>query len=367
MEPNFERLRKAFLLEGEPDRVPLYAGVDRDVMSGFLGRRVTTLADEIEFRVKAGFDYVGLGCGLGRQLRGGPGYRPFLRERGGISANPSSRRAVANYSVYTDTPTERVWEEEGTGVIASLADFEAYPWPKAEDLDYTNFEKIGPLLPPGMKVIASMGFIMGSNRSLLGQENLFISLYDNPDLVARMFERVGSIQYQAAEIVTSFDCVGALIMPDDIAYNRGLMIAPRFLRQYLFPWYKRIGDLCKRKGIPYLYHSDGDVSEVMEDIIDCGFRGLNPIQPQAMDIVEVKRKYGHRLCLIGNIDPAYTLTRGTPQDVEGEVKLRIKQLAPGGGYCLASGSGSIPDYVPLANFKAMVEAALKYGKYPINL
>ena len=85
-----------------------------------------------------------------------------------------------------------------------------------------------------------------------------------------------------------------------------------------------------------------------------------------MDIVEVKKKLGHKLCLIGNIDLTYTLTRWTPQEVEEEVKLRIKQLAPGGGYCV-SAANAITDYVPLANFNAMREATFKYGKYPINL
>jgi uroporphyrinogen decarboxylase len=80
----------------------------------------------------------------------------------------------------------------------------------------------------------------------------------------------------------------------------------------------------------------------------------------------VKKEYGHKLCLIGNIDLAYTLTRGTPQEVEEEVKLRIKQLAPGGGYVVSS-ANTVTEYVPLANFKAMREAVFKYGKYPISL
>jgi uroporphyrinogen decarboxylase len=84
-----------------------------------------------------------------------------------------------------------------------------------------------------------------------------------------------------------------------------------------------------------------------------------------MDINEVKEKYGHSLCIIGNIDLAYTLTRGTPREVEAEVRQRIRDIAPGGGYCVSS-SNSITEYVPLDNFKAMIAATLKYGSYPIN-
>jgi uroporphyrinogen decarboxylase len=85
-----------------------------------------------------------------------------------------------------------------------------------------------------------------------------------------------------------------------------------------------------------------------------------------MDIRKVKREYGKRLCLMGNLDLGYTLTRGTPAEVEAEVKERIRTIAPGGGYCLGS-SNSVTEYVPLANYNAMREAAFKYGKYPIRI
>jgi uroporphyrinogen decarboxylase len=92
---------------------------------------------------------------------------------------------------------------------------------------------------------------------------------------------------------------------------------------------------------------------------------LNPIEPKAMNINELKKKFGSRISLIGNIDLGYTLTRGTPEEVKAEVRQRIRDLAPGGGYAVAS-SNSVPEYVPLANFNAMREATFQYGKYPIT-
>jgi 5-methyltetrahydrofolate--homocysteine methyltransferase len=85
-----------------------------------------------------------------------------------------------------------------------------------------------------------------------------------------------------------------------------------------------------------------------------------------MDIGEVKRKWGKKLCLIGNINLDSTLTLGTPDDVKAEVHERIRTLAPGGGYMVAS-SNSITDYVPLENMKAMLEATFAYGRYPVRL
>jgi uroporphyrinogen decarboxylase len=81
-----------------------------------------------------------------------------------------------------------------------------------------------------------------------------------------------------------------------------------------------------------------------------------------MDILELKRNYGHRLCLIGNIDLNYTLTRATPEEVRREVAERIAGVGPGGGYCLGS-SNSVTAYVPMENYNAMREAAFECGTY----
>jgi uroporphyrinogen decarboxylase len=124
--------------------------------------------------------------------------------------------------------------------------------------------------------------------------------------------------------------------------------------------------MVRESGRFNMYHSDGKLDTVLEDIIGCGFDAMHPIEPKAMDIVEVKRKVAGRITLIGNIDLGYTLTRGTPAEVDAEVKERIRTVGPGGGYCVGS-SNSIPSYVPLANYNAMREAAFRYGGYPLKL
>jgi len=85
-----------------------------------------------------------------------------------------------------------------------------------------------------------------------------------------------------------------------------------------------------------------------------------------MDIVEVKKKWGDKLCLIGNLNLDSTLTLGSPEDVRAEVYERIRTIGPGGGYMVAS-SNSVTDYVPLANMKAMIDATYEFGRYPIQL
>jgi uroporphyrinogen decarboxylase len=121
----------------------------------------------------------------------------------------------------------------------------------------------------------------------------------------------------------------------------------------------------RESGRVNVFHSDGRLDSVLEDLLACGFDAIHPIEPKAMDIVQTKQKVAGRATLIGNIDLGYTLTRGTPAEVEAEVRERIRTVGPGGGYCLGS-ANSITSYVPLANFNAMREAAFRYGGYPID-
>jgi uroporphyrinogen decarboxylase len=199
----------------------------------------------------------------------------------------------------------------------------------------------------------------------MGLEGMSLSLVDEPTLVPKLFEKIGRFQFRVFENMLKFDSVGAVWHADDIAYSTQLMVSPKILRQHLFPWYKEMNRLTHEKGRLAVFHSDGKLHDVIEDIIGCGFDGLNPIEPKAMDINELKKKYGSRISLIGNIDLGYTLTRGTPEEVRAEVRQRIRDLAPGGGYAVAS-SNSVPEYVPLANFNALREATFQYGKYPIT-
>jgi uroporphyrinogen decarboxylase len=93
--------------------------------------------------------------------------------------------------------------------------------------------------------------------------------------------------------------------------------------------------------------------------------GLHPIQPSAMNIKEVKEKYGSRVCVVGNIDLDYTLTLGTPEEVDREVKERIAVAGKGGGYIITS-ANSLTDYCKTENVWAMSRAVKKYGSYPLD-
>ncbi len=234
--------------------------------------------------------------------------------------------------------SKREWAPEKTGAIASMEDFERYPWPEPRDIDYSMFDEASSRLPDGMKVIAGLGggpFI--SSWSLMGFETFCLALGEDPELAEAVVGRGKSILDTVAGTLADYDCVGAFLLGDDIAYTEGLMVSPGFLRKHLFPWQK---SKCKQfcdKGLCTLYHSDGNLEQVLEDILEVGFQGLHPIEPKAMDIRKLKKTIGPRICLLGNVDLGYTLTRGTPEEVRREARQRIQEIAPGGG----QGEGSV--------------------------
>jgi len=150
-----------------------------------------------------------------------------------------------------------------------------------------------------------------------------------------------------------------MIVPEDLAWKQGPLFSPKMFRELFLPRMKRAAEKIK---IPWIYHSDGNLLPILDDLLTLGMNGLANIEPNAMDIVALKKRYGRRICLVGNIDLHYTLTQGTPEETEAEVKKRIAEVGPGGGYILAS-SNSLTAYCKPENVLAMNRAVLKYGNY----
>ena len=343
--PDFERLCTA-LFCGQPDYVPLMElGIAKNIKEGFLGKPIHSLADEVEFWQRAGYDYIKL--------------QPKV-----IFEMPSSTPDM--HSDVDEKQTQRKWAAEHFGMISSMKDAEQYPFPRPQDVDYSIFEEVTRYLPDSMKVIGQYGDIFTMTWVVMGFERFSMALFEDTELVEFLFQKFGEAVYNLFENMVDFECVRALWYSDDLAYAEGLMISPSVYRAYLFPWVRKIGALCRTKGIPFLYHSDGVLFDVLDDLMACGVNALHPVEPKAMNILELKKKVQGKLCLIGNVDLAYTLTRGTPQETAEEVKELLRTVALGGGYVLGS-SNSIPDYVKLDNYIAMIETTRNFGKYPIDI
>jgi hypothetical protein len=203
--------------------------------------------------------------------------------------------------------------------------------------------------PGMMNTIFSMG-LMGFS----------MALYGNVKLIETMLDRYIDWNIRVAEGLTAAG-VDFLVCYDDIAFNSGPFFSPQVFREIFLPRMKRFAGTLT---IPWVYHSDGDLRILFDDLLSMGMNGFNPFQPDVMDIFKYKKQYGDRLCLWGNIDLKYTLSGGTEAEVEAEVREKIKALAPGGGYILAT-SNSITDCCKVENILAMIQAKEKYGRYPM--
>ena len=344
-ETDFERFRTT-VLGGEADRVPISEGhIDQEIKEAFLGRKVATPADEVEFWQRAGYDYVVMRVGGQPVPDVAVGGDKGLAAMGG----PSHRWA---------RPT-------GNGAVTSWQQFESYPYIAIDDIDFSPIDDYARCLPDAMQIMLNVGPLFSGVWRTMGLEVFSMALVDTPDLVKAVHDKLGELIVLITERALEHPRVGGIWLGDDIAYSEALMAAPEVLRAYTFPWYAQVGELCRGAGKPLVYHSDGNLTEVIEDLIDAGINALNPIEPKAMDIVELKKRLGGRLALIGNVD-VDTLSRGTPEEVVKETRRLLREVAPGGGYCLAS-SNSIPYYVPVENWIAMVNTALAEGTYPINV
>ena len=346
LEPDFNRLRTVFLLQGEPDRVPnAELHVDWQIKQAFLGRPIQTVQDDVDFWYRAGYDYI--------YLRANYEYRMV------------GDGHAAQDRLYAGDMQLSKWEGEEKSLVGDWQEFEAYPWPHPQTIDYSNLEACARCLYPGMKIISGVGGIFTRVWRIMGFETFCFALKDAPELVAAMFRRVGETQLEVFRRIVEMDQIGAMWYGDDLAYISGTMVHPKVLRRYLFPYLSEMGALCKQNDLPFIIHSDGNLWQVLPDLIACGFDAIHPVEPKAMDSRELKEAYGDRLCLLGNIEIGEILTLGTPADVEAEVKDRIRRLAPGGGYAVGS-SNTVAHYVKLENFEAMVKATRKYGRYPIT-
>ncbi|MCC5876282.1 MAG: nucleoside 2-deoxyribosyltransferase [Candidatus Sumerlaeia bacterium] len=332
--PDFTQLETT-LRGGWAGRVPLLElGIAPTIKGEILGRPPTTVADEVAFMTQMGYDYVKLQ----------PKIQFHFDRR---HAQPGEKQ------------DDRAWVTSSAVLLETMEDFQLYTWPDASGITYERLEMAREHLPDGMKVIGQYGDIFTTVWELMGFENFSVACYEDPDLIAALFQKVGDLVIGMYDIMAPMEHVGALWYSDDIAYTNGLMVSPEFLRSHFFPCLGRIGAIAARHGKPLLYHTDGVLHTVLEDIKGAGVNALHPIEPLAMDIVELKRQVGNDLCLCGNID-VDLLTRGTREQVRARVVERMEALHGGGGYCLGS-SNSVPDYVRVENYLEMVTAATEYN------
>ncbi|RLF14263.1 MAG: hypothetical protein DRJ66_06360, partial [Thermoprotei archaeon] len=185
-------------------------------------------------------------------------------------------------------------------------------------------------------------------------------MYTRPSLISRILDGLDKIRFEQAKLLIDAG-VDVIVDGDDVGAQTTMIVSPSLWRRFLKPRYKRLADLCHRHGVYFFFHSDGWIEPIIPDLVEIGVDILNPVQPECMDPVKVKRLYGDKLCLEGTISVQRTLPFGSVKEVVNEVKDRIRKLGPT-GFILGPTHVIQPD-TPIENILALYRAAIKYGSF----
>ena len=215
------------------------------------------------------------------------------------------------------------------------------------------------ILVLGVGVMHQIQFMRGYASSL---EDLIAS----PSFVRTFMDRYTDFWVRMTEraLQEVGDLVDLAMFGDDLGTQQGPVMSPALYRRLIKPYHARMVQAVKRFNKPLLLHSCGSVAAFIPDFIEVGFDALHPVQVSAkdMDTARLKREFGREITFWGGIDTQRVLPMGTPEDVRHEVRKRIADLGPGGGYVLGA-VHNIQAEVPPENILAMVEAAREFGTY----
>ena len=347
---------------GQPDRVPVF---ELYINEAPIIRLAELLASE-EVDVKAGKDRFGE-------------ERPEILDLYCLVIQALGLDATCwNFSIGLEVIGEDLGRDK-FGTVYRLSEHgEPMPLegPIQDRSDLVGFEMVSKLEPEDLagarQIIANVGKDKAHFMSVQdpfkvswrrrgSMQNLLIDFVLNPGLV-----------HDLARIATDFDMaaidmalqigVDVIILPGDLAGEQSTIMSPQHYREYIKPYHQELVDHAHRRGTKIIKHSDGNVWPILDDLLEVGFDGIHPIQPQCMDIGEVKQYVAGRACVLGNIDCRDLLPFGSEEEVEACVKETIEKAAPGGGYIISSSNSIHPGCKP-ENYVAMVRAAHRYGMY----
>jgi uroporphyrinogen decarboxylase len=279
----------------------------------------------------------------------------FVRFERGL---PFSTHQLIGVDETVSGTKQRTWADEHQGTITSWEDFEKYPWPRVEDFDFFQFEYINNHLPEGMGLMTChAGGIYEHLSMLMSYEGLCLALYDNPELVQAVTDKLGELMEKFYQHLLDLDKVIAIFPGDDMGFKSGTLISPADLRKYILPWHKKFAEMTHRKGLPYFLHSCGNLEMIMEDLIsEVKIDGKHSFEDTIIPVAEFQKKYGDRIAVLGGLD-VDILTSASPDEVRKKTRELIETCGKYGRYALGSGN-SIPSYIPLVNYLAMLDESL---------
>ena len=253
--------------------------------------------------------------------------------------------------------------EELTAPIPDITRAAEYKFPDVEDFSFDNLERwVG---ESDLFTVCQLDTGFFKIYLLVGFTNYMYYIYDHKKELELLMDRLADLQIRIAReaVKRGADCIW---LANDYAFNQGTFIKPQLLWDLDFKYEKKIVDEAHKLGVPCVLHTCGCQTEMLDMIAELGVDALHAIQPSAHnDIRKIKKRYGEKIALIGNVDISRLLPFGTPAEVDLYVKELIRDVGSDGGYILSTCNGIMED-VPVENAITMHLAVEKYGWYPIR-
>ena len=254
-------------------------------------------------------------------------------------------------------PRDKTISLNDGAIITDWESFEKIKWQDPANCSDEFFEKCVNFIPEGMKLMTvGTGGLLEGVIYFMGYDNLCLLIHDEPELVAQVFNTIGSNLLKYYQLSLEYDEVGGIISHDDWGFNTQTMLSPEDMRKYVFPWHKRIVEAAHAKGKPVILHSCGNMEEIADDIIyDMKFDGKHSYEDNIMPVEEAYKKYHDKFAVIGGIDVDF-IVRRTPEEIT-ERSLKMLELSDkDGSFALGTGN-SVPTYIPPEKYFAMTKAA----------
>lgn len=261
-------------------------------------------------------------------------------------------------------------------VVGLYSEFVGFPIKRPEDID--SYEPPDPHGPKRTREVTGAKKSIGEQKAIMsvvngplepawqlrGLSTFLKDIYLHPLLAERCLDIATEFEIEVAKELVDAGA-DVIMVGDDYGHQTGLMMSPNHWRKLILPRLEKVISVIKRRGVPVVLHSDGNITSILDDLSKTGLDGLNPIQARCGVIPgEIKKKYP-RLAQVGAVDIQHTLPFGTRDEIEEEIRNIIKTAGSGGGLIVGPQHAVQPD-VPVENVRIMINAIRKFGRYPIE-
>jgi len=365
--PDIQRFLDAITGKKVPDRAPMVEylvdnAVMQPILENMLGREWVDTSDKTEYMGGqmdlSGENRAAIDAWLDNQIAFWlhMGY-DFIRCE--VSLPLPAVALVTKDTAVGNEDHNRAWQGLHDGPIQTWDDFEQYPWPEVTDGNFYIHQYICDHLPDGLGFITChAGGVYEHVSRLIGYQNLCLMIYDNPELVKAVADRLGELILEYNERLLQLDGLVAVFQGEDFGFNTSTLLPPDVIRQVFLPWHKKYADIVHQAGRLYLLHSCGQISSIMDELIDdVKIDGKHSFQDNVLPVTEAKRLYGDRIALLGGID-VHKLASLEPDALRKYVRHVIDVCSPGGRFAVGAGN-SIPSYIPVENYLTMLDEALR--------